>query len=346
MNKSFSPWYKPIDQNICIIVLNWENWQDTVQCLTSLQSLPAIKNISVIVCDNGSSNHSVHQILSWARHYYSTQEIRTLTAASRYTKSTLSPFVLIQTGENLGFAGGNNVGIRFALAQERYDYIWLLNSDTVVDIHALASLYGFAQTYSKTALIGSTVLYYDQPDIVQSAGGCRYNPFLTKIDSVFDGEPLDYVEQFNHVDLDYIYGASLFLRVSAIRSVGLLNEEYFLFYEELDYTQRLKKRGYQIAWCPYSLVFHKGSATIKYTNPQARQRLQFTHYYENLNTLKYSARCHFYSLPFALFSRLVLKSFLLVLRRQFFLFPSLLKAYWDFFHYSLFPKSRLNKKTD
>lgn len=346
MKNSLNQWYKPIDQNICIIVLNWQNWQDTVQCLTSLQMLPAIKNISVIVCDNGSTNQAPQHILAWARQYYTAKDIQMVTMPLTRTKTVLSPFIFIQTGENLGFAGGNNVGIRFVLASGQCDYIWLLNSDTVVDVHALASLYGFAQAYPKTALIGSTVLYYDDPDIVQCAGGCRYNPLLTKIANALEGEPLQYTEQFDHVDLDYIYGASLFMRVAAIRTVGLLNEEYFLFYEELDYTQRLKKRGYQIAWCRYSFVFHKGSATIKQMHPQERQQLQFANYYENLSTLKYTARFHSHLLPIAFFTRFVLKSLFLILRRQFFLFPSLFKAYWDFFQPTLAAKSRLNKKHD
>lgn len=340
------PWYKPIDNNICIIVLNWQNWQDTVHCLTSLQTLPAIRQISIIVCDNGSVNHSAQQILAWARYHYTHDEIQIFNTLPTQRQTTLSPFIFIQTGENLGFAGGNNVGIRFALASRQCDYIWLLNSDTVVDVHALASLYGFAQAYPKIALIGSTVLYYDQPDIVQCAGGCRYNPFLTKISNVLGGEPLQYVEQFDQVEVDYIYGASLFMRVSAIRSVGLLNEDYFLFYEELDYTQRLKKKGYQIAWCPYSLVFHKGSASIQQMHEQERQRLQMANYYENLNTLKYTARFHPNLLPIALVARFILKSFFLIIRSQFFLFPPLFKAYWDFFQYTFWPKSRLDKKTD
>jgi len=358
-------------KSIGIIVLNWQGWRDTLVCLDSLRSLVQKVPISLIVCDNGSSDDSFAQILNWAQQYYTSSEmavfdlgkegvrgkeqegvrskeqgVRSLGGLgktgnhSKFQEKWPSinninnintnhplPFVLIQTGANLGFAGGNNVAIRYALTTQQYEYLWLLNNDTVVDANALSALYEYAALHPQIALLGSTVVDYYQRDRVQCAGGCRYWPLLTIFKPVFGGQPVSWVMQYNvPIRLDYVFGAAMFLRVAAAQKVGLLNEEYFLYYEELDYSQRLKPQGYQIGWCQKSLVYHKGSASIG----SVRENKQLANYYENLSTLKYTANFYPRWLPLVMLSRFVGKSFALISRRDFYLFAPLFRAYRDF----------------
>ncbi len=317
-------------KNIGIIVLNWQGWKDTILCLDSLWSLQCPIPFSLIVCDNASTNDSVAQILHWAQCHYSLAEIKLISPP--FIETSEVPFTLIQTGHNLGFAGGVNVGIRYALAARFCEYLWVLNNDTRVDAQALTALYHCAQQNSQVALLGSTILDYEDTDKVQCAGGCRYYPLLTIIKPWGRGKSLKEVLNYpaHALKLDYIYGASLFLRISAIQKVGLLNEDYFLFYEELDYAHRLTHQGYQMAWCRNSLVYHKGSASIQRTSDNPRTSLQQANYYENLNTLKYTANFYPNWLIWVMLIRFTLKSLVLLLRWDMDLFSPLYKAYQDF----------------
>jgi GT2 family glycosyltransferase len=326
-------------KSIGIIILNWQGWRDTLACLESLQALNCSMPISLIVCDNGSEDDSWHQILNWAQKHYSPSEMIVFSQQETNDPvqqgkniSHYTPFILIQTGRNLGFAGGNNVAIRYALGTKQYEYLWLLNNDTTVNVNALSHLYEQAKANPQIALLGSTVIEYFKPDRVQCAGGYRYFPLSTMIKPVFGGETVNIVMQAHQeMRLDYVYGAAMFLKVEAVEKVGLLNEEYFLFYEELDYSQRLKRAGYQIGWCQKSIVSHKGSASVGSIREGNREKLRQANYYENLNTLKYTANFHGTLLPIVLFSRFIGKALVLIGRREFDLFRPLLKAYKDFF---------------
>jgi Predicted glycosyltransferases len=117
---------------VCAIILNWNGWRDTVECLGSLLlSKPAIKTI--IVCDNGSSDGSREKIFAWARKRYQSPSILILKQDTPVNQRPSNyPFIYIQNKTNLGFAAGNNIGIRLALSEEGFDFIWLLNNDTTV----------------------------------------------------------------------------------------------------------------------------------------------------------------------------------------------------------------------
>lgn len=347
-------------KSIGIIVLNWQGWRDTLACLDSLQNLTYPIPFSIIVCDNASSDDSFAQILNWAQQHYAPSDIGVFDWKkggrenclkelllgnfqfpihnSQFINSNLQftihhsfPFVLIQTGANLGFAGGNNVGLCYALATQKYEYLWLLNNDTIVDAQALSASYEYAIAHPHIAMLGSTVVDYYQRDIVQCAGGCRYLPLLTVFKPVLGSQPVSKVMQHKEtVTLDYVYGATMFLKVEAVHKVGLLNEEYFLFYEELDYTQRLKQQGYEIGWCKNSLVYHKGSASVGSIHEGNQDKLRRANYYENLSTLKYTANFHRRWLFLVMVVRFVGKALVLIKRGDFYLFTPLLKAYLDF----------------
>jgi GT2 family glycosyltransferase len=324
-------------KNIGIIILNWQGWKDTIACLESLKKLRYARSISLIVCDNYSTNDSYHQILNWAQQHYTPSEIGVFFQEKiKGHTSQFFPFILIQTGANLGFAGGNNVGIRYALATQQYEYLWLLNNDTVVDTNALSALHEYAIAHPNIALIGSTVIDYYQRDTVQCAGGCHYSPLLTIVKRAFGGQPLKKVIQHSEaITLDYVFGAAMFLPIEVVQKIGFLNEEYFLFYEELDYTQRLKRQGYGIGWCKNSLVYHKGSASVGSVHDGDRDKLRRANYYENLSTLKYTANFYPRLLPLVMILRFIGKSLALISRRDFYLFAPLFKAYRDFISKSL-----------
>ncbi|WP_353572022.1 glycosyltransferase family 2 protein [Candidatus Albibeggiatoa sp. nov. BB20] len=315
-------------KRIAIVILNWQTWQATLACLNSLRQLKTKLFVSVIICDNHSDNQSFAHISNWIKQHYSDNQYK-IHLQANFSKQVQFECILIQTGKNLGFAGGMNVGIRYALSQQNFDYIWLLNNDTQVEPDALDQLYQFAQQ-DKMGLVGSTILEAEPPHLVQCAGGCRYYPWVTVFKNIYVGQTQQQLQSLPDPKLDYIYGAALFLPVPVIEQVGLLNEEYFLFYEELDYCQRLKRAGYQIGWCRDSIVYHQGSASIGQVKQNIRAKLQRANYYENLSTLKYTANFYPLRLPIVMLLRFGLKALALLLRREFDLFPALFKAYADF----------------
>jgi len=216
---------------VFVIVLNWNGQDDTLECLRSLQKLN-YSNFEILVVDNGSTDGSEEVI-----------------------RSSFPSVRVIQTGRNLGYGGGNNVGIRFALSHGA-DYIWLLNNDTTVAPQALTSLVETAKADPKIAFVGSKIYFYDRPDVIWcvggtidlAAGGCTDHPGMHQEDK----------GQFNKIsDVGYVSGCSLLADRAAIKAIGLLPEEYFLYFEETDWNLAAQRKGYRTVLAPASHVWHK-----------------------------------------------------------------------------------------
>lgn len=284
------------------IVLNWNGWQDTIRCLQSLMALdhPALR---IVVCDNGSVDDSLARIKQWARdglpgQAFSRQagtantvlegEVAALTELERQQAvQGGSPedtrFVLIRNGVNLGYAGGNNVGLRYAMARDDFDYVWLLNNDTVVHPDALRALITHMRARPDAGLCGATLIDFDIPDRIQARGGARFNPWLGTHRALGAGERSDRrAPPQLEKELDYIIGASVFVSRRWLYEIGLLCEAYFLYFEEIDWAMRGRGR-LALTYAPNAIVYHKRGATIgrPARNREAdllalRNRLRFT----------------------------------------------------------------------
>ncbi len=322
--------------NVCIILLNWNGWQHSLHCLDSLRPLLHDTHIRLILCDNGSNDDSWRHLRNWMQQAFAPDELAIWEKAAAQTdkppvNSAQARGTLLQTGGNLGFAGGMNAGLRHLLRYFACDYVWLLNNDLDIAADALQALLACSQAQPHWGMIGSTLLDAHDRRTVQCAGGCHYYPLLTLFRNLGQGLTFEQALELPDQRLDYAQGAALWLKTEALHKIGLLNEEYFLFYEELDYAQRLRRAGYAIGWCRHSRVYHLGSASIG-ARSQDKAKLRRATYYENLSTLKYSRNFHPRWLWLIMPLRFVLKSLALLLRRQFFLFPALLQAYLDFSH--------------
>ncbi len=226
---------------VAIIVLNWNNWQDTFQCLKSLENLN-YPNFEVIVVDNGSNEK--FQITDYRLQ-----------------------IVQIFNKENLGFAGGNNVGIKQGL-KGNADYILLLNNDTVVDKNFLKELIKVGENKKKAkgkrqkakiGILGPKIYFFDEPKKIWFAGG-KINKILTK--GTMRGYSEFDKEQYNKIkEVDYITGCCLLIKQEVIKKIGLLKEDYFLYYEDTDWCLKAKKAGYKCLYVPLAKIWHKGSKT-------------------------------------------------------------------------------------
>lgn len=259
------------DSNIVyVIILNWLRWEETIPCLESVLKLNN-DHYRIIICDNNSHNESVTQITAWLdgrlaldfagdpRSDLINPCVPKPVAYQLLQESELGkagaddpPVTIIRNQANHGYAGGNNVGIGYALSDPRCSATWILNNDVVVTPNSLNPL--VAAIDDVTGIIGSTVLNYAEGDL-QMPGGAHYNRYSGKSDFLPSDGALE------HRSLDYIAGCSMLLTRSVIEKVGLLCEDYFLFYEEFDYTLRAKKQGFGIKYVPTSVVYHKQAAT-------------------------------------------------------------------------------------
>lgn len=315
---------------VCTVILNWNRPTDTLECLDSLMPLIKRGRLAVVVCDNASSDDSLNEIQEWAEQNFE------LSSSSEFIRSNHClgevdwSFLLVDTGANRGFAGGNNVGIRLALERPCFKFVWLLNNDTLIEGNALDALESCARRDPRRGIFGSTIAEYSSKHIVQTAGGCRYNPLTTVMSCISAGQPLRRVlKSANRIDLDYVSGAAMFCRAEVLRNVGLLDERFFLYYEELDLTRRIRSTGNDVGWCKTSIVYHKGAISTGGRSAVHTEESWESNYYENLSTLLYTQKHHPFCLPVAALVRFFGKICALLYTRRFRLISALFQAYWD-----------------
>jgi len=219
-------------KRVDVVVLNWNGWRDTLACVESLQQVD-YPNSHLIVVDNGSTDESVAKLL--------------------LHRPALE---LIQTGANLGFGGGCNVGMRLAL-ERGADYIWLVNSDATVEHQALSEMVAVAESNPQVGAVGGVLLEADGADQIQLWGGGKVQFWSGRSDHFKKPGTLDFVS-----------GACMLLRREALQDVGLFDDQsFFMYWEDTDLCFRLRKAGWGLAVADHSRVWHKQSASLGQGSP-------------------------------------------------------------------------------
>lgn len=241
------------EPHVSIIVLNWNSYDDTRECLLSLQGI-TYPNHDTIVVDNGSEDDSYKRL-----------------------KSALGGKVeFIRNSHNAGFTGGNNVAIRSALARGS-DYVLLLNNDTIVDPEFLRELVRYAEQHPDVGILGPKIYYYESPNTIWFAGG-RFNWVKVGISSF--GKDRSDSPQYDLVkEVGFVSGCAMLIKRAVIEKVGMLDEDFFNYAEDLDLCFRAKSMGFRIVVIPRSKVWHKiskgmgGTYSPSYLYFQSRNRL-------------------------------------------------------------------------
>lgn len=276
---------------VYIVVLNWNNAEDTIACLGTLLGLRNTE-FKIIVCDNNSTDNSYQKIKNWMNTFDTSSmqvvevnDVKSFTTNAVCKEYSAGDMFLIQTGNNLGYAGGNNVGIRFALNQSDMSYVWILNNDTEVDAAALYELIAFSKR-NHIGLCGSKLVYHHDRSILQGLGGI-YNPIFCTVKHYAELEPSDsvYDDLVVSESIDYVIGASMLIRRDVLESIGLLCEDYFLYYEELDYCARIAGL-FKIGVATQSIVYHKEGASM------VDEVSDISDYYAVTNRLRFTSRFH------------------------------------------------------
>lgn len=246
------------EKSVAVIVVNWNNAQDTIDCVNSLKKIN-YKNFKVFLVDNGSTDGSLEKLRPFAD----------------------ENIEIIETRQNLGFSGGNNVAVEKALA-EKFDFILLLNNDTTVDPDFLSELVKVAEGDPKIGIVGSKIYFYDNPKRIWYGGG--------KFTWFGGGRHLQYEEidknpeEINPKETGYMTGCSFLIKSEVVRKIGGLDERFFLYYEDTDWSLSTKEVGYKIVYAPSSKVYHKVSRTASQIGNHT------IHYYHIRNALLLSQK--------------------------------------------------------
>lgn len=263
---------------VFVVILNWNGKKDTVECLNSIDEL-RIKDceLSIVVVDNASSDGSVE-----------------------FLKKRFRKITVLGNKENLGFAEGNNVGIRYAL-ENGAGFVLILNNDTMVDKDLLGRLLDATEKH-KDAGIFSPKIYFakgfefhkerysekEKGRVIWFAGGLI--DWDNVLASNYGVDDTDIGQYETERSIDFATGACMFVRRKVFEKIGLFDKKYFLYLEDVDFSQRAKRAGWKILFVPDALVWHKVSQSSSIGGNLndyfiTRNRLLFGTRYASLRTI-------------------------------------------------------------
>jgi len=224
-----------LNNKVAIIIVTWNGKEDCLACLSSLRKLVP-PHPSIIVVDNGSTDGTAGAVTD-----------------------NFPEVTVISSPVNLGFTGGNNKGIEKALS-EGADYICLLNNDTEVDPRFLEELLLAAEKEPGAGILGARIMYHDRKDIIWSQG-IAVNRITGRIYTTYNNwEGSEVPDGITQVDA--VSGAAMLLKGDMLREVGLLDEDYYLCFEDVDLSLRAGQEGYRVITVPASRVWHKVSGSM------------------------------------------------------------------------------------
>ncbi|MFJ5300952.1 glycosyltransferase family 2 protein [Pseudomonas sp. NPDC088368] len=267
-------------EKVCAIILNWNGAEQTLNCIRSLE---ACGSIPVIVIDNDSHASDYKKLLSDMVQRDVTDTLITTQEdiaheGRRYDRC------LIRNNGNHGYAGGNNVGIDYAI-RAGYDYLWILNNDITVEPGALERLLDTMHSDPYCGFSASVLVYADNPDMVQCVGGGTVYPWLGKTRLIGKKADRSQLPQLNLPTPDYLMGASMLVSRRVVEEVGLMDERYFMYSEEVDWQRRAAARGISCQVALGSFARHGDSGSTK-------GKSHLYHFYRNRAAIMYNRKFH------------------------------------------------------
>jgi GT2 family glycosyltransferase len=255
-----------------IVILNYNGYKDTIALLESIIKFETI-DYRIVVVDNCSNDNSLDYLIKWACD--NKKSYLLFNADKIEHKKINTKLVFIASDFNGGFAAGVNIGLKFALSDKLMNYVWVLNNDTVLykkdTLKSLLTCFERKKREIKIGMIGNIQYFYHDPNTIQAVGG-GFDKLRGSFWNITD-------RNIANDHISYVYGASMLFSREVLENVGLLNEEYFLYYEEIDYALRLKKRGYALFVSKNISILHKHSNTI------SKESNSFRKYYLERNKI-------------------------------------------------------------
>lgn len=321
-----------MNPKVCIVLVNYKTWQDTLECMESILRSD-YRNYQIVVVENGGDDDSWEQMLKWSRgenvvaiettnplHHltfppvpkpvlYFRADVGESDTMRLGPLDGIMPILFVKSKINLGFAGGNNVGIRYAL-NSNFDYVWLLNNDTVIEPNAITELVHYCENKAakkeKVGIVGSKLMVYHQPEKMQGVGAI-FNKYSGK-SKIIGAQEIDRSQYDNtEISCNYVIGASMFVSQPFLLDVGLMSEEYFLYNEENDWSARAKLKGWKVGVALKSKVYHKQGASTGNSPKKSKWQIKALNY-KYRGKIKLYKKYYRAQLPF-LYLHLVTRSF-------------------------------------
>jgi len=285
---------------VFIVILNWNGKKDTSECLSSLKKI-TYKNYKIVLVDNGSKDDSVKEI-----------------------KKNFPNVKIIQNKQNLGFAEGSNVGIKYAL-KNKADYVLLLNNDAIADKKFLSEMMEIAESDEKIGIVCPKVYFYSKLKVLQYAG-LKFDFNFGK--SILIGHGQKDNGQFDNIkEADFCGGTCMLVKKEIFERIGLFDKKYFAYFEDNDFGFKAKKAGYKIIFCPKAKIWHKISAS------SGGQSNPFKEYYLNRNRIifmkKYAGKWQFSKFLVYLFFESIIASAMFLKRGRFDMLKSKIKGIFN-----------------
>lgn len=244
-------------KQVAVVILNYKVKKETLGCIKSVLGSD-YKNLQIIVVDNNSGDNLEKEIKKF------------------------SDVIFIQNKKNLGFTGGNNVGIKYALISGA-DYIFILNPDTIID---KSCIFALVNNINEGDILGPKIYFYKSHKIWYAGG------ILDKLNVIGKHRGVDEedIGQYKSIEeTDYVSGAALFTKKEVFDKIGFFDENYFLYYEDSDFCLRAKKAGFKILYIPEALVYHKNAQSTGLGSPLqdyfiTRNRLLFAFKFLSIRT--------------------------------------------------------------
>lgn len=292
---------------LAVIMINWNRWRDTIEAVETL--LRSDTNIRIIVIDNASEDDSLERLRAWANgHEPYLPPAGPLGRLSRPPLAKPVPFqevsdadlatarpggevlTILKSSENRGFAGGNNLAMRFALGDPAIAYCWCLNNDTVVEPDAARAIIATMDATHRVGMCGTQVRYYHRPGVWQQLNGSRFNLLTGQSRGIGANQPVTRPFSARKVadDTDFVLGASLAVSRAFLETVGFMEESYFLYFEEMDWSVRNRGR-FITAFARGATVYHKEGGSIG-SSGQRGARSEVSEYYLLRSRLKFYRR--------------------------------------------------------
>lgn len=265
--------------SLSIIVLNWNGWEDTLECLESLYQIN-YPNYNIIIVDNCSEDSSIEKIEDYCNDNLKVKsdflksnvkkpieifecvnnEFENIENDLKNFRSLKSSkkLLLIKNDKNYGFAEGNNIGMNFVFNYLESDYVLLLNNDTIVDANFLDELVKVGERSTKIGCVGPKIYYYDFKGLknVISFAGEKINLY-TSLGKRFGNKKIDNGQYDVLMETDKVEGCCMLLKTDVIKEVGVFDPVYFAYWEETDLCMRIHNKGFKLLYVPKSVIWHK-----------------------------------------------------------------------------------------
>ncbi|MDD3985374.1 MAG: glycosyltransferase family 2 protein [Methanobacterium sp.] len=268
---------------VSVIILNWNGWKDTIECLESLYKIN-YPNYDVLLVDNASTDDSIVNIRDYCNgqikveskffNYeienkpiklleFTKNDIYNINSEKYFDlikNSSNKRLNLIKSHKNYGFAKGNNIGIEYALKCLDPGYILILNNDTVVDPEFLLEMVLTAESDEKIGFVGAKTYFYTRDEVLQAAGGGDVNFKQGIVNEIASNTP-DNGDYDIYIEMDYVGGACLLCKGDVINKIGCLDSNFFMYWEDVNWCLTGLKHGYKSVYSFKSKIWHKYGAS-------------------------------------------------------------------------------------